>query len=390
MFDDVAFADAAGDDFDHGYSLFSGSVLELKALITGRPALANPHNMTTNSPQSPWFSPHRHADRRSFLLQRNSIVAAVRQWFHGQGFVEVDIPALGVSPGNEAHLHAFATELINPDGTREARYLHTSPEFGCKKLLAAGEERIFSLGHVYRNRERTATHSPVFTMLEWYRARQDYRRIVEDTLTIAALVSDIVQRSKFLWKGKSCDPSATAEWISVNDAFLRHAGVDLLKTMSADGAPNREQLAAISPVSFGADESWSDIFSRILVEKVEPQLGNGRLTVLYEYPACEAALARLCAHDDRVAERFELYACGVELANGFGELTDASEQRRRFAQEMDIKERVYGERYPIDEDLLSALTMIPEASGVALGLDRLIMLATGATRIEQVQWVPAV
>jgi lysyl-tRNA synthetase class 2 len=136
------------------------------------------------------------------------------------------------------------------------------------------------------------------------------------------------------------------------------------------------------------DDSWSDIFSRILSEEVEPNLGNGHVTVLYEYPAVEAALARTCPHDSRVAERFELYACGVELANGFGELTDPVEQRQRFEAEMDVKEAIYGERYPIDEELLEALAMMPPASGVALGLDRLIMLAAGATRIDQVLWTP--
>jgi lysyl-tRNA synthetase class 2 len=136
------------------------------------------------------------------------------------------------------------------------------------------------------------------------------------------------------------------------------------------------------------DDSWSDIFSRILVEEVEPNLGTSGPTILYEYPAVEAALARTCAHDARVSERFELYACGVELANGFGELTDPAEQRRRFEAEMDVKQRIYGERYPIDEELLEALAMMPPASGVALGLDRLIMLATGATRIDQVRWTP--
>jgi lysyl-tRNA synthetase class 2 len=141
-------------------------------------------------------------------------------------------------------------------------------------------------------------------------------------------------------------------------------------------------------VQFTDRDSWSDIFSRILVEKIEPNLGNGAVTVLYEYPACEAALARVCAHDSRVSERFELYACGVELANGFGELTDADEQRRRFETEMNLKEQLYGERYPIDEELLQALRLMPPASGVALGLDRLIMLATGATRIDQVLWTP--
>jgi elongation factor P--(R)-beta-lysine ligase len=293
-----------------------------------------------------------------------------------------------VSPGNEAHLHAFETQLINPDGSRETRYLHTSPEFACKKLLAAGEERIFSLSHVFRNRERTATHAPEFTMLEWYRTREPYSSVISDSLALVALAAEVSHCQSFNWKGRTCDPAADAEWLSVQDAFMRHANVDLLSTLDSNGRPDTSALANKSPVAFKEGESWSDIFSRILVEKVEPNLGAGRPTVLFEYPSCEAALARTCAHDPRVAERFELYACGVELANGFGELTDATEQRRRFAAEMDIKEKLYGERYPLDEDLLKALTIMPEASGVALGLDRLIMLATGATHIDQVQWCP--
>ncbi|MDE2447233.1 MAG: EF-P lysine aminoacylase GenX [Alphaproteobacteria bacterium] len=334
-----------------------------------------------------WFHPSRHQDRRPFLLARNQIIAAMRGWFDAQGFLEVDTPALQISPGNEAHLHAFKTTLIGNDGGGVDRYLHTSPEFACKKLLAAGETRIFNLGHVFRNRERTLTHAPEFTMLEWYRASEDYRQIIEDALALVRLAAETVGQKQFSWRGRVCDPQVDAEYLSVAAAFMKFAGVDLLATLKGH-QPDRDALAAQSPVAFQADESWSDIFSRILVEKVEPHLGIGRITVLYEYPACEAALARVCAHDDRVAERFELYACGVELANGFGELTDATEQRRRFEAEMDLKQRHYGERYPIDEDLLEALAMMPEASGVALGLDRLIMLAAGATRIDQVQWAP--
>jgi lysyl-tRNA synthetase class 2 len=141
-------------------------------------------------------------------------------------------------------------------------------------------------------------------------------------------------------------------------------------------------------VSARADDTWSDIFAKVLTALVEPKLGNGRPTLLTEYPAIESALARPCAHDARVAERFELYCCGVELANGFGELTDASLQRRRLAAEMDKRETRYGERYPLDEDFLAALAAMPPASGCALGFDRLVMLATGATRIDQVMWTP--
>ena len=339
-------------------------------------------------PSSPWFAPHRHADRRPFLLARNRILAATRAWFDAREFLEVDVPALQVSPGNETHLHAFATTMIHNDGSTSPRFLHTSPEFACKKLLAAGEQRLFSLGHVFRNRERTKTHSPEFTMLEWYRANQEYNAIIDDTLDIVKLACRIAARDEMHWQGRTCNPQLEAERLSVNDAFVRYAGVDLLATLHSDGTANRDALAAVSPTEFQADENWSDIFSRILVEKVEPHLGNGRVTVLYEYPAVEAALARTCPHDSRVAERFELYACGVELANGFGELTDAAEQRRRFEAEMDLKQQRYGERYPIDEELLAALAIMPPASGVALGFDRLVMLATGAATIDQVQWVP--
>lgn len=344
--------------------------------------------MKANPATSPWFDRQRHEDRRPFLLGRNRIMKAVRAWFDAQGFLEVDVPALVVSPGNETHLHAFKTLLIHSDGTAVDRYLHTSPEFACKKLLAAGEEKIFSLGHVFRNRERTLTHAPEFTMLEWYRVREDYRVVVEDTLVLLRLAASVAGNAMWQWRGRMCDVGAEAEWLSVQDAFTRHAGVDLLGTLHADGTANRDALAAASPVTFGRDEIWSDIFSRILVEKVEPHLGQNSVTVLYEYPAVEAALARSCAHDARVVERFEIYACGVELANGFGELTDAKEQRRRFEADMAMKQRLYGERYPLDEELLQALQQMPEASGVALGLDRVIMLATGATAIDQVQWVP--
>lgn len=364
--------------------------MELGAVLAAPIAEANPpREYRVSERQSPWFFPARHADRRPFLLARNRIIAAIRAWFEEREFLEVDTAALQISPGNEAHLHGFATDLILPDGSRETRYLHTSPEFACKKLLAAGERRIFNLGHVFRNRERTLTHAPEFTMLEWYRVEEDYPVIIADTLALVRLAAAVAGTRNFHWRGRDCDPSADAEWLSVNEAFIRHAGVDLLSTVDAAGGSDRDALARLSPVRVAADDSWSDIFSRILSESVEPHLGNGRITVLYEYPAVEAALARKSARDPRVAERFELYAAGVELANGFGELTDPDEQRRRFVAEMDVKEQVYGERYPIDEDLLDALSIMPPASGVALGLDRVIMLAAGATRIDQVQWTPA-
>jgi elongation factor P--(R)-beta-lysine ligase len=343
--------------------------------------------MAGNDQVSPWWSPERHADIRPFLTARRDITRAVRAWFEEQGFVEVETGILQVSPGNETHLHAPRTELGGADGARTTRYLRTSPEFACKKLLAAGESKIFEFARVFRDRERGDLHLPEFTMLEWYRANAPYDAVMADTVVVIAHAAQATGIGRFSFRGNTADPFAEPELLTVAAAFERFAGIDLLATVT-DGEGDREGLAdaARQRVRISDDDTWSDIFSKVLVEHVEPNLGQGRLTVLFEYPVPEAALARAKASDPRVAERFEVYACGVELANGFGELTDAREQRRRFMQAMDEKQRRYGERYPLDEDFLDAIEQMPEASGVALGFDRLVMLASGALKIDQVVW----
>jgi elongation factor P--(R)-beta-lysine ligase len=341
---------------------------------------------------SPWWAPHRHADRRPALTSRGRIKKAFRAHFEAQGFTEVECGALAVSPGNEAHLAGFATELIGADGGRRTLYLHTSPEFAAKKLLAAGETRIFDFARVFRNREAgSPLHVPEFTMLEWYRAREPYATVVADTVDLVRIAAGITGIATFSFRGRTCDALADPERLTVQEAFQRHAGVDLLATLDEAGQGLRDALAEAACVAgheVAADDTWADIFSKILVI-IEGKLGEGRPTVLSEYPRCEAALARASAHDPRVSERFEFYACGVELANGFGELTDPEEQRVRFEAEMAEKERVYGERYPIDEDFLAALAIMPEASGVALGFDRLVMLATGSRSVQDVLWTSA-
>jgi lysyl-tRNA synthetase class 2 len=311
---------------------------------------------------SPWWSATRHADRKPFLMARAEITRAVRAWFDEQGFAEVETGILQVSPGNETHLHAPCTELHRADGVGATRYLRTSPEFACKKLLAAGEQKIFEFARVFRDRERGAV------------------------IACAAQATGI---GRFSFRGRVADLFAEPDRLTVADAFERFAGIDLLATI-ADGNGDRARLAAATRgrVRITDDDTWSDIFSKALVEHVEPNLGQGRLTILFEYPVPEAALARAKPSDPRVAERFEIYACGVELANGFGELTDPQEQRKRFTLAMDEKHRRYGERYPLDEDFLDAVGHMPEASGVALGFDRLVMLASGAVRIDQVVWTP--
>jgi elongation factor P--(R)-beta-lysine ligase len=338
---------------------------------------------------SPWWSPARHADRKPFLLARREITRAIRAWFDEQGFFEVETGILQISPGNETHLHAPRTEIMRADGSRASRYLRTSPEFACKKLLAAGEQKIFEFARVFRDRERGDLHLPEFTMLEWYRANAAYDAIMGDTIVVIAHAAQATGIGSFSFRGKRCDPFAEPDLLTVASAFDRFAGIDLLATIHG-GEGDRAALAAAAKdrVRIAEDDTWSDIFSKVLVEHVEPNLGQGRLTVLFEYPAPEAALARARLSDPRVAERFEVYACGVELANGFGELTDAVEQCHRFTASMDEKERRYGERYPLDDDFLAAVAHMPEAAGVALGFDRLVMLASGALRIDQVVWTP--
>ena len=321
------------------------------------------------------------------MLARNAIGKAVRAWFDEQGFTEVETAILQVSPGNETHLHAPRAELVGADGRRATRYLRTSPEFACKKLLAAGEPKIFEFARVFRARERGPLHLPEFTMLEWYRADTAYDAVMADSIVVIAHAARATGIGQFSFRGRTADPFAEPELLTVAAAFERFASIDLLATI-ANGEGDRASLAetAKEKVRITDDDTWSDIFSKVLVEHVEPNLGQGRLTLLSEYPAPEAALARAKPSDPRVAERFEVYACGVELANGFGELTDAREQRRRFTQAMDEKARRYGERYPLDEDFLQAVAKMPQASGVALGFDRLVMLASGAMRIDQVVW----
>ena len=322
-------------------------------------------------------------------MARSAIARDLRAWFGEQGFVEVETGILQVSPGNETHLHAPRTELTRGDGARATRYLRTSPEFACKKLLAAGEPNIFEFARVFRDRERGDLHLPEFTMLEWYRANAGYDAIMADTIVVIAHAAQATGIGRFSFRGKMADPFAEPELLTVAAAFERFAGIDLLATI-ADGEGDRTALAAAAGerTRITEDDTWSDIFSKVLVEHVEPNLGLGRLTVLFEYPVVEAALARAKASDPRVAERFEVYACGVELANGFGELTDAVEQRHRFTAAMDEKARRYGERYPLDEEFLAAVAQMPEAGGVALGFDRLVMLASGALRVDQVVWTP--
>lgn len=340
---------------------------------------------------APSWDRDRHGQRRPMLLQRNRIKEAIRSWFASENFTEVETPALQISPGNETHLHAFETRILAGDGQSAPMFLRTSPEFAAKKLLSAGEDRIFEFATAYRNRDRTHLHAPEFTMLEWYRTGETYEQVMSDVVSLIREAANAAGVESLTHDGAAADAFATPLTLTTAEAFDRLAAIDLPATLDEDGSPRRDALAnaaKASGIRIAEDDDWSDIFSRVMAERIEPRLGSGQPTLLIDYPAPEAALARPKRDDPRFAERFEVFVAGVELANGFGELTDAEEQRRRFVRAMDEKDRLYGERYPIDEDFLLALDHMPDAAGVALGFDRLVMLCVGAERIDQVQWMP--
>lgn len=336
---------------------------------------------------SPWWDRQRHEDRRPRLMARARIKAAIRRWFEDEGFVEVDTACLQVSPGNEAHLHAFATELRSEAGARLPRYLHTSPEFAMKKLLAAGERRIFTFAPVFRNGEAGPLHAPEFTMLEWYRAEEGMEAVMADAAQLCRVAASAAGTGSLTWKGAACDPEAAPEYLTLAEAFEKFAEIDLVPVLTDAGG--LAQAARRAGVETPAGASWTDVFSAVLVTRIEPNLGQGRLTFLHRYPISEAALSRPAPDDPRFAERFELYACGVELANGYRELTDAALLRTRQMSEMALKQALYGETYPLDEDFIAAVAAMPEASGVALGFDRLVMLSIGASDIADVLWTPS-
>jgi lysyl-tRNA synthetase class 2 len=326
------------------------------------------------------WRPDKLSRRLPYLQARARLQADLRLWFAQRSFAEVETPILQAAPGAEVHLTGFATDWELPDGEERERWLHSSPEFAMKKLLAGGIPRLFQFARVFRNAEGSALHHPEFTMLEWYRAGAGYETIMDDCAALLALTGV----DELRWENKVCDPKATPERLTVAEAFGRYASVDLFSTI---GSP--EKLSRASGVEMHAGDSWDDMFFRIMFDRIEHRLGVGRPTILCEYPIGMAALARAKPGDPKVAERFELYACGVELANAFGELTDPAIQRARLKADMDEKERLYGVRWPVDADFLAALDHgLPDCAGIALGFDRLVMLASGATHIEDVLWLP--
>ncbi|MFO1026273.1 MAG: EF-P lysine aminoacylase EpmA [Acetobacteraceae bacterium] len=337
-----------------------------------------------STPVSPRVTPPWHPDslaaRRPFLDRRARLTRDARAFFATGGYTEVETPYAVRAPGEEVHLRPFATLREFPDGRTEPLWLHTSPEFAMKRLLVGGAGPIFQFARVWRNGEASATHAPEFTMLEWYRPDTGMDDLIaETTALLQAVLPPVVT-----CRGVSTDLSQV-ERLTLQEAFHRHAGVADLLGIGED-AP---ALAVAAGTRLRDGETWEDLFFRLLLERVEPHLGRDHPTYLTHWPAAQAALARRDPADPRVAERFELFVCGIELANAFVELTDAAEQRARFQADRARRQALGGPDWPLDEDFLAALAHgMPPAAGIALGFDRLAMIAAGADRIGQVLWLP--
>jgi lysyl-tRNA synthetase class 2 len=324
------------------------------------------------------------------LRLRSRAIIALRQFFDDLGFIEVQTPILQTMPGADVHIHAFKTEQVGLDlRFTRTMYLHNSPEFAMKKILVAGARqglnKIYQIVTVFRNGEDSKLHSAEFNVIEWYRTHDSYETIMKDCENLIAHMAQACGVSELSFGQKKCNPCLPFERITVCEAVQKFCGFDLV-----DCLDDRELLATkarINAVTVRTNDSWDDIFFAIMAQKIEPYLGEGRGTILYEYPAHMAALSRVCDNDKRFAKRFELYICGVELANAFDELTDGAEQRARFINDMQQKEVLYGEAFPIDEEFLSAIDHgLPPTGGIALGVDRLVMLLTGADKIDDVLW----
>jgi len=306
----------------------------------------------------------RLARRRPALEARARVRSALRRWFEEQGFLEVETPARVRAPGQEVHLDAL------PSGER---WLITSPEYAMKRLVGAGFERIVSMGKCWRAEERGDHHEPEFTMVEWYRAHAPLAHIAGDCEALVRLAAAAA--------GQGLTFAAPFARLTVRQLMREFAGLTLEGDESAAGLAEKARQAG---VTLGAATDWDDIFFQVWLDRIEPRLAAMGPLFVFDWPAPLGALARRHPDDPRLVERFELYAGGLELANAFGELTDAAEQRARFENESAARRARGKTVYPLDEALLAALPHMPPTAGVALGFDRLVMLAAGAAQIRDV------
>lgn len=315
------------------------------------------------------------------LRARAEIIRLIRAWFFTHGFVEMHTPRLVAIPGQEPYLEPFQTEVIEASGTVHPAALITSPEYAMKRLLAEGFEKIYDLGPCYRNNEPwDGTHDPEFLMVEWYRRDSDVQELMDDTENMVMSVA----------REFRVEPEAmTRAWrrVTVEDAFREHLHVEL--SLLLEDRAKLGELATSLGQTVTETDTWDDIFFKVFLTYVEPKLGIEQPTFLYKYPASMAALARRSKDDPRYADRVELYVGGLELANGFAELSDPTEQRERFLEERKLRASLGKNTWPLDERFLAALPAMGNAAGIAFGVDRLVMLLTNSKSINDVVPFPA-
>ncbi len=389
---EVSFDPNLGGDLSSLLFVESGDWIEVEGSLKGNRFIARACRVLAKSlgpaPDFDRFSA-RAGRLRKNLETRARTLSAIRRFFEGRGFLEVETPLLVTAAGQEPHLTPFETEYRDPR-RRLRRYLTTSPEYAMKRLLAAGFERVYQVCKSFRNGdgERGPQHNPEFTILEWYRAFASYEDIAQDTeQMVSAVAQEVLGATRLSYRNQPVDLTPPWERVTVQDALLRHARIDLAAHPDAPSLCRSARESGFSAVA--PDDTWDVAFFKVFLDGVEPHLGRGRPTLLMDYPASMSALARRRADAPGLAERFEVYIAGVELANAFSELNDPREQRARFLAEQAERRAHGGTPPPLDDRFLSAMEAgIPPAGGIALGVDRLVTLLTGADDIRDVMAFP--
>lgn len=325
------------------------------------------------------------------LRIRAEVLALTRRFFSENGFLEVETPIMVPAAGQEPYLDPLTTLFTDERGKLYPGYLITSPEYAMKKLLAAGFGNIFTITKTFRGSEpRGLTHNPEFTMIEWYRVRANYTAIMDDCEKfVATVAAKIHGDTTIVYQGKTIDLSRPWERLTMREAWVRHAKVSPDDVEHITDPVFLKQLCLDRGYSVNETDTYGDLFFKIFLTEIEPKLGQDRPTLLYEYPAQMAALARRKIDEPAWSERVEVYIGGLELANGFSELTDAKEQRERFLEEQQLRTKLGKDPIPLDEDFLDAVGNMPECTGIAFGIDRLVILLTDSATIDEVIAFPA-
>lgn len=334
--------------------------------------------------------------RRYFI--RENVLRAIRIFFEEREFHEVEPPILIAHPPAESYLDVFETSLFDRNRNRQTAYLSTSPEVPLKKLLVAGVGNCFSLTKSFRNMEtQSSLHNPEFTILEWYRVGVNYHEIMKDCEELLLFIRTYLQRTddqaqklqpkELVYQGKHVDISAPWERLTVAEAFATWAHVSFDEFLDETVA---RRIAEAKGYTVEEHTTWEELYNQIFLNEVEPHLGVGKPTILYEFPGVMGALARKKKSDPRFAERFEFYIEGLELGDCYSELTDWKEQEERFVHELAEIRRMGKTVYDFDHDFIEALKVgMPDCSGIAVGVDRLIMLFADATSIQDTLFFPA-